>query len=84
MQLEDFVTVDNDAIATEDLPNEVLAKSTAKDTDGFNIDSDDDGPNRQLPVVSAITTVDMLCAHFAERLRDASSFSNSTQWKWRS
>lgn len=80
-ELVDFVSADNVVVAAEDLLNEALAKDAAEKADGSDIDSNDAGPNLQLPVVSAITAVDV------HTLREcpwgASFFCNSTQWRLR-
>lgn len=63
VELADFVTAD-DIIETEDLSKKALAKWDAEEADSSDIDSDDDGPNLQLPIVSVITAVDVLRTHF--------------------
>lgn len=64
VELANFVSVGNDVIATEDLSNEVLAKSETEEVNGSDIDSDDDELDLRLPVVYAITAVDVLRVHF--------------------
>lgn len=45
VDLADFVTADNDAIATANLLNEALSKSAAEEADGSDIDSNNDEPD---------------------------------------
>lgn len=56
--LADFVTVDNDVIATGGLSSKAIVKRVADESDVSDIDNDDDVPN-------PATAVDVLRAHFA-------------------